>query len=114
MSKAWMPFYVGDYLADTLHLTTLQHGAYMLLLMHYWRAGSLPTNEIALARICRLNRLSWTNNCSALAKLFQAGWKHKRVELELEKARRISLQRSVAGKKRWPDGLTKKVISFKN
>lgn len=42
----------GDYLRDTSHLTPLQHGCFMLLLLNYYSRGkALPSDKEALYRI---------------------------------------------------------------
>lgn len=56
-----MPLWTDAYLADTGHLTTLEHGAYMLLLMTMWRAGgSLPDDDTRLMRFTKTNSAQWT------------------------------------------------------
>lgn len=91
-----MPLYVDDYLADTGHLTALEHGAYMLMIMHYWQKGGLPTEERMIARVARLNADQWAESRDVLAMLFEDGWKHKRIEEELAKASEIIGKRKAA------------------
>ena len=86
----WMPLYIGDYLADTARLTTEQHGAYLLLLMDYWRSGRLPNNDQVLAQICKLNPDAWSNAKAMLMPFFSIEdgcWIHKRVEQEMAEAK---------------------------
>jgi uncharacterized protein YdaU (DUF1376 family) len=82
----WMPLYIGDYLADTARLTTEQHGAYLLLLMDYWRSGKLPDNDQVLAQITKMTPDAWSNAKAMLMQYFsieQGYWVHKRVEQEI-------------------------------
>lgn len=61
MSKApAMPMYWDAYLADTTHLTTEEHGAYMLLLAAMWRRNAwVPDDDKDNARILGLTPAKW-------------------------------------------------------
>lgn len=56
--KIWFRFYVGDYIADTMHLTTTEHGAYLLILCHQWRQGHIPEGD--LPRVARMDADAWS------------------------------------------------------
>lgn len=90
MSRPWMPLYVADYLADTGHLTGAEHGAYLLLIMHYWANAGLPDDDDRLARIARMTDKQWVKSKPIIAEFFSPGWKHARIEFELTEAARIS------------------------
>lgn len=99
----FMPLYIADYLADTSHLSTLQHGAYLLLLLNYWRRGSkLPDNDAYLAQVTRLPVREWQKHREIIAQLFtvkDGWWIQKRVEEELARARSNFKSKSEAGAK---------------
>ncbi len=99
MSLPYMPLYVADYLADTSHLTAAEHGAYLMLIMHYWRQGSLPTEDCILQRISRMTSREWARSRLTLAGFFSADWKHARIESEIAKAELKSARRAQSGKR---------------
>jgi uncharacterized protein YdaU (DUF1376 family) len=85
----WMPVYIGDYLADTMHLSTEQHGAYLLLIFHLWRRGILHDDDGTLAKITGLTRSAWSQSRPVLADFFEIQdgfWRHGRVERERSRA----------------------------
>lgn len=46
--------FMGDYLRDTGHLSLTEHGAYTLLLDHYYATrGNIPPDLASLYRLCR-------------------------------------------------------------
>jgi uncharacterized protein YdaU (DUF1376 family) len=99
MSRAWMPMYWGNYFGDTAHLSTLQHGAYLMLIAHYWTHGSLPDDEQQLANITRLSLHDWRVNSPTLQAFFYDGWKHKRINAELKRHMEIYAKRLQASQK---------------
>lgn len=104
-NDAWLPLYVGDYLADTQHLSTAEHGAYLLLLMHGWRHGSIPDDDAALARIVGLRLDHWRKMSAAIRAFHQpdgnGGLVQKRLEAERAKSAKRSEARTVASQSRW-------------
>ena len=70
-TDTWMPLYVDDYLGDTQRFNTEQHGAYILLIMDYWRNGPPPDDDGVLAQITRLDRTRWRKHRSILSTKFQ-------------------------------------------
>jgi uncharacterized protein YdaU (DUF1376 family) len=102
MSRAWMPFYVGDYLRDTMHLTPMQHGMYILLIFHYWENGCLPQSTSGRSRVARCSISTFAHYEPTLAVFFQQpGWRHKRIDQELAKLENIKIKRSLAARTRW-------------
>src|SRR5210317_1790142 len=97
----YIQLYVADYLADTIHLTTEEHGAYMLLIFNYWQTGkSIPSNR--LASISKLPSERWTDVEQTLREFFtlddDGHWYHERIEMDLNKVKSKSIQASKAGK----------------
>ena len=106
MEKAtvWMPFYWGDYLAETAHLSTEEHGAYLLLIGAYWQAGGpLVDDDRRLARITRLSLRRWKVVRETLAEFFtitDQKWYLRRVDDELSATKKRRLNRVEGRKKR--------------
>jgi len=101
----YMPLFAGDYLADTDHLSTEEHGAYLLLIMAMWRRdGWVPDDDKDLARMTRLSPAKWRAVRKRLSPLlmFRAGEiSQKRVLIELKNAQDYSKKQSANAHKRW-------------
>lgn len=104
--RPWMPFYDGDFMRDTAHLSAVEGWAYLHLIMFYWANGSLPTEPSRLARIAKMDLRRWRQHVQILHQFFDSDWKHGRIEKELLKSD-IFLQKqrensAMGPPKRWP------------
>ena len=98
----YIQLYVSDYLADTMHLTAEEHGAYMLLIMNYWQTEKpIPKNR--LQGVTRMFNDRWDSVQQTLNEFFEidenGDWFHKRIQQDLQKVKEKSKQASEAGKK---------------
>lgn len=108
-TDVWMPLWIGAYLADTMAFTTEQHGAYLLLILAYWRErAALPDDDDTLRGITKMDRGDWKRVRPVLAKKFRVAdgvWWHKRVEHEMAAAdarsKKASDKAAKAAQARW-------------
>lgn len=87
---AWMPLWIGAYLADTMHLSRDSHGGYLLLLFAYWRnKGPLLDDDEELASITKATPAEWRKLRPRLVRFFTVAdghWHHGRADKELNRA----------------------------
>ncbi|WP_228411833.1 YdaU family protein [Entomomonas moraniae] len=108
----YIQLYTADYLADTAHLTTLENGAYLLLMFNYWQRGESfkakdeQTLNKRLASVARLTINEWLEVSEQLKEFFVIiqhndciEWKHNRIEHDLDAVREKSIKASNAGKR---------------
>ncbi len=98
----WFKMSPADYLLDTMHLTQGQHGAYLLLILHYFWNGSLPTDRNKLYQLaCAVDLEQREDVDMVLARYFREEngiWRHNRIERELEGIKLLRRKQSEAGK----------------
>ena len=96
----YMQLYIADYLADTMHLSAEEHGAYLLLMFNYWQTGKpIPKNR--LAKIARLTNERWADVEPSLREFFCDNgeeWVHLRIAEDLASVREKLTKKSAAGK----------------
>jgi uncharacterized protein YdaU (DUF1376 family) len=101
-----LPLWTDAYLADTGHLSTIEHGAYLLLLMTMWRSPDkrLPNDPQLLAKYCKLTNGQWARVASTLMKFFTVDGNsisQGRLTDEAMFVRRNSKKQSDNSKARW-------------
>lgn len=100
----WYSRYYGDYMRDTSHLSLIEHGAYTVLLDHYYATRTpIKNSPEVLCRICRAFSEEERAAVDSVARQFftdKDGFLHNnRADKELAKENVISRARSAAGAK---------------
>jgi uncharacterized protein YdaU (DUF1376 family) len=110
MKYPWMPLFWGDFLANTMHLSAQEAGAYLFLIAHAWEHdGKIPSEPVRLARIAHVRQDQWKKVWCALQDFFETTrggpsisrttdqwYTHHRVTDELQRLGKISNKRKDA------------------
>jgi uncharacterized protein YdaU (DUF1376 family) len=97
-----LPLFTDAYLGDTTHLSTFEHGAYLLLLMVSWRSPGccVPDDDALLARYTRMTRDKWRKVRPILEPFFtieDGHWHQARLQNELQHLQSRREQQVAAG-----------------
>lgn len=103
-----LPLFTDAYLADTRHLSTEEHGAYLLLLFEAWRRPEccLPDNDALLARLAGLSAERWAQIKTTVMALWERDgrkktWSQKRLLKERAYVAQKSASQRDKAVKRW-------------
>ncbi len=103
-----VPIWTDAYLADTRHLTTLEHGAYLLLMMEAWRRPNcnLPDDDRMLARLAGLSDGEWADIKDTIMAFWKFDgrsktWSQKRLSQEKDYVSKKSRSQKDKAAKRW-------------
>jgi len=100
-----VPLHIGDFLSGTLHMDTLEKGAYLMLLLSHYQIGEtgLPNDDKKLARIAGLTIKVWARIRPVLEEKFTVTngfWVNEKVIDTLRKVeQKSSAQRDKALKR---------------
>ena len=97
-----LPLFTDAYLGDTTHLSTFEHGAYLLLLIVSWRTPGccLPDDDVLLARYTRMTRDKWRKVRPIIEPFFtieDGFWHQARLQNELQHLQSRREQQVAAG-----------------
>lgn len=97
-----LPLFTDAYLGDTTHLSTFEHGAYLLLLIISWRSPSccLADDDALLARYTKMTRDKWRKVRPILEPFFMVEggfWHQARLQNELQHLQSRREQQVAAG-----------------
>ena len=99
------PLWTDAYLGDTGHLSTTEHGAYLLLLMTMWRnKGRLPYDDKLLARYARMTPSRWQQIKPTIMAFFDVEngeLTQGRLTDEYNLVKQYSLSQSRKARSRW-------------
>lgn len=94
-----LPLDTNAYLADTGHLSTLEHGAYCLILMAMWRSkdGCLAGDDHYLARATRMTLGRWKRIAPTIRALLKTTERGKVTQKRLQKDRAVETPKVILG-----------------
>lgn len=95
--------HIGDYLSATTHLTLLEHGAYLRLMMLYYQ-NECALDANAFRMICARSAEEIQAAETVLAEFFEKtenGWIHRRCDEEIANFHSKSTKASASARARW-------------
>lgn len=100
MSAPGFVFYPGDYFRDTRGLETVEHGAYMLLLLSLYAEGG-RLDKARLPRLAGLKPKAFESVWAQIGRFFYEDGEaigHRRVDRELAKQKKLSETRAAVAR----------------